>query len=335
MKTILKSAVMGALLASSSLAASSGIASAHDKIKVVSSFSILSDFVQRVGGDHVDLVTIVGVDGDAHVYEPKPDDAKAMAAAQLVVVNGLGFEGWLDRLVDSSGYKGPLVKASDGIEPEKMDEGHGDAHADGAKKDTHDHGHDHAEGEKKAEHDHRHDHGEFDPHAWQSAANAQVYVRNIADALCSIEKSKCPEFMANAEGYTKELASLHGSIKKVIADIPEGRRTVITSHDAFGYFSHAYGVEFLAPEGVSTESEASAKDVARLIEQIREDKASALFVENIADPRLIEQISRETGLKIGGALYSDALSAKDGPAPSYIEMMQYNTRLLTEAMTGS
>ena len=335
MGTKLKSAVLGALLASSSLAASSGIASAHDKIKVVSSFSILSDFVQRVGGDHVDLVTIVGVDGDAHVYEPKPDDAKAMAAAQLVVVNGLGFEGWLDRLVDSSGYKGPLVKASDGIEPEKMDEGHGDAHAEGAKKATHDHDHDHAEGEKKAEHDHGHDHGEFDPHAWQSAANAQVYVKNIADALCGIEKLKCPEFMANAEGYSKELASLHGSIKKVMADIPEGRRTVITSHDAFGYFSHAYGVTFLAPEGVSTESEASAKDVARLIEQIREDKASTLFVENISDPRLIEQISRETGLKIGGALYSDALSAKDGPAPSYIEMMQYNTRLLTEAMTGS
>jgi zinc/manganese transport system substrate-binding protein len=339
MGTKLKSAVLGALLASSSLAASSGIASAHDKIKVVSSFSILSDFVQRVGGDHVDLVTIVGVDGDAHVYEPKPDDAKAMAAAQLVVVNGLGFEGWLDRLVDSSGYKGPIVKASDGIEPEKMDEGHGDAHAEGAKKATHDHDHDHAEGKKKAEHDHEHDHGhdhgEFDPHAWQSAANAQVYVKNIADALCGIEKSKCSEFKANAEGYSQELATLHGSIKKAIDALPEGRRTVITSHDAFGYFSHAYGVEFLAPEGVSTESEASAMDVARLIEQIREDKASALFVENISDPRLIEQISRETGLKIGGALYSDALSAKDGPAPSYIEMMQYNTRLLTEAMTGS
>lgn len=333
MRTTLKSAVMGALLASSSLAASSGIASAHDKIKVVSSFSILSDFVKRVGGDHVDLVTIVGVDGDAHVYEPKPDDAKAMAEAQLVVVNGLGFEGWFDRLVESSGYKGPLVKASDGIEPEKIDDGLDHAHD--AKKD----GHDHAEGGKKAKHDHDHgrghDHGEFDPHAWQNAANAQVYVENIAEALCGIETSKCPEFMANAEGYTKELASLHGSIKTAIDALPEGSRTVITSHDAFGYFSHAYGITFLAPEGVSTESEASAKDVARLIEQIREDKASALFVENISDPRLIEQISRETGLKIGGALYSDALSAKDGPAPTYIEMMQYNTRLLTEAITGS
>ena len=179
------------------------------------------------------------------------------------------------------------------------------------------------------------DHGEFDPHAWQSVENEQIYVRNIADALCGVDQSKCSEFRANAEGYTKELASLHATIKIAVGALPEDRRTVITSHDAFGYFSHAYGITFLAPEGVSTESEASAKDVARLIEQIREDKASALFVENISDPRLIEQISRETGRKIRGALYSDALSAKDGPAPSYVEMMQYNTRLLTAAMTGS
>ncbi len=305
----------------------------QDKLKVVASFSILGDFVQNVGGDHVEVTTLVGPDGDAHVYEPKPDDAKAMAAAKLVFVNGLAFEGWLDRLVESSGYKGPLIKATDGIEPEKMEEGHDHDHAEGKKKEEHDH--DHAEGQKEKGHDHDHAHGEFDPHAWQSVANAQVYVKNIAKALCAVEKADCDTFKANAEAYSKQLQALDGEIKDAVSKIPENRRTVITSHDAFGYFSHAYGVKFLAPEGVSTESEASAKDVARLIQQIREDKASALFVENISDPRLIEQISSETGLKIGGALYSDALSGKGGPAPTYIDMMKHNVKLLTEAMAGS
>lgn len=321
MNSKLKSAILTTFLVSAALSASSEIASARDRIKVVSSFSILSDFVQRVGGDHVDVVTIVGVDGDAHVYEPKPEDAKSMAAAQLVVVNGLAFEGWLDRLVESSGYKGPLVKASAGIKPNKINNGH-DHDNDDEKHNNQ------AEGATKAVHDH----GEFDPHAWQSAPNAQVYVKNIANALCEIDKSRCPDFRANAEGYSKDLASLHDTIKTRIGSIPKNRRTVITSHDAFGYFSSTYGIKFLAPESVSTASEASAKDVARLIKQIRKRKATALFVENISDPRLIEQISKETGLKIGGALYSDALSAKNGPASTYIDMMQHNTSLLSKAM---
>jgi zinc/manganese transport system substrate-binding protein len=331
MRTKLKSVLAGALLAGSSLAVSSGIVQADEKLKVVASFSILGDFVQRVGGDRVEVTTIVGPDGDAHVYEPKPDDAKAMAAAKIVFVNGLTFEGWLDRLVESSGYKGPLIKATEGIEPDKMEEGHHHDHAEGEKKEEHDH----AEGEKKDGHDHGHAHGEFDPHAWQSAANAQIYVKNIAEALCVVEKSDCDTFKANAEAYAKELSTLDSEIKAAVGKVPESRRTVITSHDAFGYFSHEYGVTFLAPEGVSTETEASAQDVAKLIDQIREDKASALFVENVSDPRLIEQISRETGLKIGGALYSDALSGRDGPAATYVDMMRHNTKLLTEAMAGS
>jgi zinc/manganese transport system substrate-binding protein len=314
MQTNLKILLLGTLI--TVLPPSFGSVLAQDKAKAVASFSILADFVQKVGGDRVEVTTLVGPDGDAHVYEPKPDDTKAMAASKLVFINGLAFEGWMDRLVESSGYKGPLVKASDGIEAEKMQD-------------------DHAHSEEKQEHDHDREHGAFDPHAWQSAANAQVYVRNIADALCKAEEADCPLFRANAEAYSKELGALHEEILAAVAKVPEGRRTVITSHDAFGYFSHAYGIRFIAPEGVSTESEASAKDVARLIRQIREDKASALFVENVSDPRLIEQISRETGLKVGGALYSDALSGKGGPAATYIDMMRHNTRLLTEAMAGS
>jgi zinc/manganese transport system substrate-binding protein len=329
---LLKSLLIGSAIAAPMMLATPA-ALAQDKIKAVASFSILGDFVARVGGDRVDVATIVGPDGDAHVYEPKPEDAKNVAAADVVFVNGLAFEGWLDRLVEASGYKGKVVAATAGIEPEKMAEEHGHEHAEGEKKAEHEHEHEHAEAEKKAESGH--DHGEFDPHAWQSAANARTYVKNIAKALCEADTQGCDTYKANAEAYGKELTTLDEEIKAAMAKVPEERRTVITSHDAFGYFAHEYGIKFLAPEGISTESEASAKDVAKLIEQIREDKASALFVENVSDPRLIEQIGKETGLKVGGALYSDALSGKDGPASTYIDMMRHNAKLLGEAMAGS
>lgn len=322
MSSVLKSLLVGSTILVSAAFATAPAVHADAKIKAVASFSILGDFVARVGGDRVEVTTIVGPDGDAHVYEPKPDDAKAVAAAAVVFVNGLGFEGWLGRLMEASGYKGKTVTVTEGIEAEKMTEGH-DEHAEGEKEEEH------AGGEAG------HDHGEMDPHAWQSARNAEVYVKNIAAALCEADASGCDTYKANAAAYNKELEALDGSIKDAVAKIPADRRTVITSHDAFGYFSHEYGVKFLAPEGVSTESEASAKDVANLIKQIREDKATALFVENVSDPRLIEQIAKETGLKVGGALYSDALSDPSGPATTYIDMMKHNAKLLTDAMIGS
>lgn len=339
MSRSLKTLLLASTLAATSFVAFSPAAWAEDKLKAVASFSILGDFVSRVGGDRVEVTTIVGPNGDAHVYEPKPADVKAVAAAKVVFVNGLAFEGWLDRLVDASGYKGTLIKATEGIEVEKMSEGGHDEHAEGEKKEEHaegEAGHDHDK-DKKAEAggEAGHDHGESDPHAWQSAGNAQIYVKNIAAALCAADAAGCDTYKSNAEAYTKELATLDAEIKTAVEKIPADRRTVITSHDAFGYFEHNYGVKFLAPEGVSTESEASAKDVAKLIGQIKQDKASALFVENVSDPRLIEQISKETGVKIGGALFSDALSEKDGPAATYIEMMRHNAKLLTEAMAGS
>jgi zinc/manganese transport system substrate-binding protein len=312
----MRSLLVASALAAASLMTTVAAAPAAEKLKAVVSFSILGDFVSRVGGERVEVFTIVGPNGDAHVYEPKPEDARAVAAADVVVVNGLAFEGWLDRLIDASGYTGIIVKATDGIEPERMAEGH-------------DHGH--AEGEAGDDHDG----GAFDPHAWQNAGNAQVYVKNIATALCAADAAGCETYKANAESYSKELAVLDEEIKAAVGRVPQDRRIVITSHDSFGYFAHAYGIKFLAPEGVTTESEASAKDVAKLIEQIRKDKASALFVENVSDPRLIEQIARETGLKVGGALFSDALSDTDGPAATYIDMMRHNARLLTDAMAGS
>ena len=248
------------------------------------------------------MSAIVGANGDAHVYEPKPDDARMVATADIVFVNGLGFEGWLDRLMEASGGKDKIVTLSNGIVNHTMTEDGG---------------------------------ASIDPHAWQSVPNARIYVKNIAEALCAKDAEGCSGYKANAAAYDQELAALDASIRQSFAAIPVERRLVITSHDAFGYFAREYSVKFLAPEGINTESEASARDVAKLISQIRALKASALFVENISDPRLIEQIANETGVTPGGALYSDALSDAGGTAPTYIDMMKHNAALLAAAMQGS
>jgi len=293
------------------------------ELKVVASFSIIADLAKNVGGDRVAITTLVGPDGDAHVYEPRPADAVSLKQADVVLVNGLQLEGFMSRLIETSGTKAPVVEVSKGIEPLKAEE---EEH--------------HHEGEKTAEADHDHDHedhhhGEFDPHAWQSIPNAEIYVKNIADAFCAADKAGCTTYTANSKAYLQELADLQTEVKAAIATIPEEKRTIITSHDAFGYFQHEYGLKFIAPEGVSTEAEASAADVAKLIDQVKEDKASAIFVENITNPRLVEQIAKETGLKVGGTLYSDALSGSDGPASTYIDMFHHNVNTLKSAILGS
>ncbi len=299
--------------------ASTALPAAAEPIKVVASFSIIGDFAKNVGGDRIALTTIVGANGDAHVYEPKPADAAVMANADVVLVNGLHFEGFLQRLVEASATKATVVELTRGVETlssaeeEHDHEAHaGEAHTDGA-----------------------HDHGAVDPHAFQSIANAKIYVANIAEAFCTADAEGCDAYKANAEAYTGRLEGLEAEVKDAVAAIPADKRTIITSHDAFGYFEHAYGLTFLAPEGVSTEAEASAADVAKLITQIRGDKASAIFVENVTNQRLIEQIANETGLKIGGTLYSDALSDADGPAATYIDMMRNNIGAIKGAILGS
>ncbi len=292
-----------------------------DPLKVVASFSIIGDFAKNVGGDRVEITTLVGPDGDAHVYEPRPADAAALEAANVVLVNGLELEGFMKRLIETSGTKAPVVEVTKGIEPLKAEE---------------EHHHDHEGGEKKeAGHEDHHHHGEFDPHAWQSIHNGEIYVKNIADAFCETDKAGCATYTANAEAYLAKLEALEKDVKAAIAEIPADKRTIITTHDAFGYFEHDYGLKFIAPEGISTEAEASAADVAKLIEQVKEDKASALFLENITNPRLIEQISAETGIKVGGTLYSDALSGEDGPASTYIDMFRHNVKTLKAAILGS
>ncbi|AKR58141.1 metal ABC transporter substrate-binding protein [Devosia sp. H5989] len=270
-------------------------------VNAVASFSILGDMVARVGGDRVALTTIVGPNADTHVYEPTPTDAANVGKAQVFFVSGLGFEGWMDRLVEATGYKGQLVVASEGVSSRTMDE----------------------DGETIT-----------DPHAWQSLSNGLIYVANIAKALCSVDAEGCQTYEANAKAYSDEISALDAEVKAQIASVPEAKRKVITTHDAFGYFGAAYGVTFEAPEGISTESEASAADVAKLIEQIRGEGVSALFVENMSDGRLVEQIARETGVKLGGELYADALSTKDEGAGTYLDMFRHNVALLVPAMKG-
>jgi zinc/manganese transport system substrate-binding protein len=347
---MLKSIRMAALAGASVLMTAGFSAPAlADTLKVVASFSIIGDFARNVGGDRIELVTLVGPDGDAHVYEPRPADAVAMAAADVILVNGLQFEGFLGRLVEASGAKAPVVELTRGGEVLKSaDDDHGHGASEAAHGHDHDdkkeagHSHDHDDDHAAKEDGHGdahghagHDHGDTDPHAWQSVHNAETYVKNIAEAFCAADAAGCDTYTANAEAYIEELEALEDEIKAAIASIPEDKRVIITSHDAFRYFEHEYGIKFLAPEGVSTESEASAADVAALIRQIREDKASAIFVENISDSRLIEQIASETGLQVGGALYSDALSGEDGPAATYIDMMRHNVSTITAAIVGS
>jgi len=299
----------------------SGTAQTDSPIKVVASFSILGDIVQQVGGDRVHLTTLVGPDGDAHVYQPTPADARSVAETKLLIVNGLGFEGWMERLTEASGYKGRVVTATAGIVPLQMEEA----------EEQHE-----AETEQKAEEGGHadHDHGEIDPHAWQSLANARIYVRNITDGLAAADPAGAETYRGNAARYLKEIDSVEAQIREMVASLPAERRKVVTSHDAFGYFSAAYGIELLAPVGFSTDAEASAGDVANLIRQIEQEQITAVFVENISDRRLIDQIVRETGARIGGTLYSDALSKADGPAGTYLDMMRHNIQTLVAALGG-
>jgi len=302
-------------------------------LKVVSTFSILSDFAEIVGGNRIALTTLIGPNGDAHAYEPRPADATAIRNADLILANGLHLEGFLQRLIKASGTTAPVVEVSKGATLLPNSDDDPDDHEDHAHDDDdHDHHHDHGQGQEQGHAEGHHHHGKYDPHAWQSVHNAKIYVNNIAEAFCAADKEACPGYRANAGSYGEKLDVLEKEIKAAVAQIPPTQRTIITSHDAFGYFGHAYGLRFLAPQGLSTDSEASAAGIAALIQQIKKQKASALFVENISNPRLVEQISKETGMKIGGKLYSDALSAQSGPAATYIDMMRHNVTTIRDAI---
>ena len=269
-----------------------------DDIKVVASFSILGDMVEQVVGDHAEVTTIVGPDADAHVYQPSIADAKAVAQADVIFVNGMGFETWSDTLIAESGTVGSVFVATEGVSPVLVD-------------------------------------GEVDPHAWNALTNGVIYVQNIAAAMSQAMPAHAADFEANASDYVAELEALHAETLTRLSALPEDRRTVVTVHDAFGYLADAYGLNFVSPVGIDTEAEPSAQELAALITQVRENGAAALFVENITSPVLVQQIAEETGLKISGKLFSDALSERGGPATSYLAMFQHNLGTLMAALEGA
>ena len=264
-------------------------------LRVVASFSILADLLRNVGGNDIEVSTLVGPNADAHVFEPSPADAKRLADADLVVVNGLGFEGWLDRLVRASGYRGPIVNASAGVQPRQMGQGP-------------------------------------DPHAWQDIDHVRRYVLNLRDALMRASPGKAAAMQRRAAQFLDKLNVPDVDVRKTFDSIPKAHRRVITSHDAFGYFGAAYGIAFLAPQGRSTDSEASASAVAHLVEQIRSDRIRAVFVENITDPRLVERIAREGSVTVGGRLYSDALSPPGTEADTYLKLFAHNAAAIAAAL---
>ena len=289
---------MRALLVLFSLLLSMSL-SAAEKLPVVTSFSILADMVHQVGGEHIQITNMVGPDADAHTYEPTPDDAKALLKAKLIIKNGLGFEPWLDRLVTSTETKSPVISASHGVIPRSLDE----------------------DGETIP-----------DPHAWHNLANTELYIANITKALIAADPANKADYQRNSQTYLKQIYTLLAEAKAKLGSLPPGNRKIVTSHDAFGYLGQAYGIDFMAPQGLSTEREPSAAEVAALIKQIRQAKVKAVFMENIKDARLLKQIAEESGAHIGGTLYSDALAAS-GPASTFTGLFEYNLNTLYDALS--
>ncbi|MBT9432797.1 metal ABC transporter substrate-binding protein [Candidatus Sodalis endolongispinus] len=268
-------------------------------VDAVASFSVLADIVRQVGGDHVKVTELVGTDGDPHAFEPAPKDSQSLAKADVVFVSGLGLEGWIDRLVTASGYRGKVVTASTGVNPRQMEE----------------------DGKTVT-----------DPHAWNSARNGALYARNVMNALIAADPQDADYFRQHGEAYIQKLEKLDAWAKAEFAAIPQAKRKVLTSHDAFGYFGAEYGVQFLSPVGFSTEAEASASDVAGLIDQIKQEHIATYFIENQTDPRLVKQIASASGAKPGGELYPEALSAAGGPAATYEAAFRHNVTTLAGSM---
>jgi zinc/manganese transport system substrate-binding protein len=277
-------------------------------LKVVATFSILGDLTKQVGGDLVEVKTLVSPDGDAHTYKPTPNDSKSLAQAGLVIENGLGLEGWVDRLISASGYKGKVVIASEGVTPRQMDAEEEDASAP-------------ASGGKVT-----------DPHAWQNVSNTRIYIKNIAEALSAALPEKAETLKARAKAYDADLEKMDAWVKAQLESVPQSQRKIITSHDAFGYFGAAYGVTFMAPQGISTEVEPTATQVAKLVDQMKAEKVRRVFFETMASPKLVTQLAKDAGASVGKPVYSDALSHVHGPAATYTNMIHYNVEQFKEAM---
>jgi zinc/manganese transport system substrate-binding protein len=283
---------------------------------VIASFSVLGDMVFQIAGERVRLRTIAGPNVDAHSFQPRPSDAEALRGAALVVRNGLGFDGWMDRMIRAANYRGPVATATEGITPRRMA--------------AHSHGHSHGQARSQG--------GQArtvpDPHAWQDPRHGAAYARTITRALAIADPANAAALEQAGAAYAARLEALDGWIREQLAGVPEAKRVVVTSHDAFGYFGTAYGIGFRAPQGVSTEAEPSAAQVATLIRQIRAEGITAVFMENMGNPATLERLAREAGVRVRGRLYADALSEPGGPAPTYEAMLRHNVTLLVPAMRG-
>ncbi|MBP0445004.1 zinc ABC transporter substrate-binding protein [Roseomonas sp. SSH11] len=297
-------------------------ARAQGPLPVVTSFSILGDLVTQVAGERpLALNTLVGADGDAHDFQPRPSDAERLRGAALLVRNGLGFDDWLGRLTNAAGFRGTTVTATEGVAILAAEGGH-------------QHGHSHGGGAARRRNHAVEPSRAPDPHAWGSPRNVQLYVRNIAAGLSAADPGNAALYARNAEAYVARLAALDAEVRAAVEAVPAARRKVLTSHDAFGYFGDAYGIRFLAPQGVSTQSEPSAADVAALIRQVRAEGITAVFIENMSARATLDRLAREAGVRVRGRLYSDALSPPGGPAPTYEALIRHNTGLLVPAMRG-
>ncbi|MDR1162485.1 MAG: zinc ABC transporter substrate-binding protein [Candidatus Accumulibacter sp.] len=289
-----------------------------ERLRVVATFSILADMTRAVGGDRVEVHTLIGPDSDAHAWRPSPRDSRALARAKLVVANGLGFEGWIDRLIASTGFRGALLVASRGVKTRPFKNGGSDPRD--------------RQSQRQLGKTRPFKNGGSDPHAWLDLSNAVVYVDNIASALAVEDPRGKDTYFENASRYKSEISRLDAEIRRRFDAIPPTRRKAVASHDAFAYFAGAYGVEFISPLDAAG-NEPSARDVGRIIYRVRNEKIPAVFLENISDPRMLERIRAESGAKMGGALYSDALSGKDGPAATYLDLMRHNAETIARALS--
>jgi zinc/manganese transport system substrate-binding protein len=372
MRTLARRLALASLLLIPSLALA-------EPLRIVTTFSILKDFVENVAGDRAVVSTLVPPNGDAHGFEPTPRDVATVARADLVIVNGLQFEGWIDRLIAASGYRGEIIVATRGVDViangvtqlgehgHKDEHGHSGTHAHGSThghSDTHAHGSTHGHSGTHAHgsthghsgthahgsthghsgthahgsthgHSDTHAHGSEDPHAWTSPLEAKTYVRNIRDALMQADPAHANAYTARAETYLNQLSELDGWVRSRLETIPEQERRAVVGHDSFAYFGRDYSVDFVAAQGLSTNAEPSAQEIATIIRVLRDRQVRVVFRENITDARLVDQISRDGGGIIGGTLYSDALSGADGRAPDYLSMVRFNVETMVAAFKAA
>lgn len=310
-----------------------GAASAQDRLPVVASFSILADIVKNVGGDHVSITTLVGPEVDAHVWTPGPAEAAATSAAKLVIFSGMDFEPWGASLIEEAGYAGPVVTVTDGVVPHVQaagwgghSHGGGEEHAEEGEEEHAEAEEQHSDGEEQhaeaEEHSHAEGGGDMDPHVWNDLRNGVIFVEHIVEGLSAADPANAATYAANGAAYEAKLVALDGEIRARIGDLPFDERRVLMSHDDMGYFGEAYGVEMVPPPA----------DQAALVDTIRKEWVSAVFVEDLSDPAVIEQITSETGAVVGGPLWTDTLSQPDGPAGTYFDMQTYNADQITTAL---